>query len=58
VDRNQSGALSLRLLTGRPAEMVALQCVLEAVRSYDAGFSVISKNKRLTLVRKLLASPA
>jgi GNAT superfamily N-acetyltransferase len=38
VDGNQGGALNaaltLRLLTGHPAEMAALQCVLEAAPSY------------------------
>ena len=34
MDRNQSGALTLSPLTGLPAEMRALQRVLEAARSY------------------------
>ena len=34
MDRNQSGALTLRLLTGQHAEMAALQCVLEAAPTY------------------------
>jgi len=34
VDRNQSGALTLRLLTGLPAEIGELQRVLEAAPSY------------------------
>ena len=34
MDRDQSGALTLRLLTGQPAEMAALQCVLEDTPSY------------------------
>ncbi|HEV2979276.1 MAG TPA: hypothetical protein VG425_16995 [Casimicrobiaceae bacterium] len=34
MDRNQSGALTLRLLTGRLAEMAALRGVLEAAPSY------------------------
>jgi hypothetical protein len=40
VDGNQgrplgnSAALTLRLLTGQPAEMAALQCVLEAAPDY------------------------
>lgn len=34
MDRDQSGALTLRLLTGQPAEMEALQRVLEAAPSY------------------------
>ena len=34
MDRNQSGALTLRLLTGQTAEMGELQRVLEAAPSY------------------------
>jgi ribosomal protein S18 acetylase RimI-like enzyme len=34
VDRDQSGALTLRLLTGKLAEMHALQTVLEAAPEY------------------------
>jgi RimJ/RimL family protein N-acetyltransferase len=34
VDRNQSWALTLRLLTGQPAETAALQYVLEAAPAY------------------------
>jgi GNAT superfamily N-acetyltransferase len=34
VDRDQGGALTLRLLTGQRAEMAALQCVLEAAPGY------------------------
>jgi diamine N-acetyltransferase len=34
VDRDQGGALTLRLLTGQPAEMAALQRVLEAAPGY------------------------
>jgi hypothetical protein len=34
VDRNQSGPLTLRLLTGQRAEMAALQRVLEAAPAY------------------------
>jgi len=34
VDRNQSGPLTLRLLSGQPDEMAALQRVLEAAPAY------------------------
>lgn len=34
MDRNQSGPLTLRLLAGQPAEMRALQRVLEAAPAY------------------------
>jgi RimJ/RimL family protein N-acetyltransferase len=39
VDGNQSGPLTLRLLTGQPAEMAALQGVLEDTPSYYQAVS-------------------